>query len=64
MPPRAAVPRRIRPEPGAGAARLLGEQQFSLEHRTTMQVWGPRAAALILTVLLLIALALIVRGII
>ena len=59
---RAQVPT-IRPEPGAGAARLLGEDVIvPLEHRSALQVWGPRAVAVVLVVLLLIALALIVRG--
>ena len=59
---RAQVPT-IRPEPGAGAARLLGEDAIvPLEHRSALQVWGPRAVAVVLVVLLLIALALIVRG--
>ncbi len=62
MPPQ---PRRMRPEPGAGAARLLGEPPpYTLERRTPFQVWGPRIVALVLVVLLLVALALIVRGVI
>ena len=53
----------IRPEPGAGAARLLGEDAIvPLEQRSTLEVWGPRVVAVVLVVLLLIALALIVRG--
>jgi hypothetical protein len=53
----------IRPVPGAGAARLLGEDAIvPLEHRSALQVWGPRAVAVVLVVLLLVALALIVRG--
>jgi len=53
-----------RPEPGAGAARLLGElPQRRLGSRTALEVWGPRLAALVLVALLLLALALIVRGI-
>ena len=56
-------PRSIRPEPGAGAARLLGEDAIvPLEQRGTLEVWGPRLVAVILVALLLIALALIVRG--
>ena len=58
-------PRRrgIRPEPGAGAARLLGEEAIvPLEQRGTLEVWGPRLVAVVLVALLLIALALIVRG--
>ena len=52
-----------RPEPGAGAARLRGEDAIvPLEQRSALQVWGPRAVAMVLVVLLLIALALIVRG--
>ena len=40
--PRAQAPA-IRPEPGAGAARLLGEDAIvPLEQRSTLQVWGPR----------------------
>ena len=59
---RAQVPT-IRPEPGAGAARLLGEDAIvPLEHRSALEVWGPRVVAVVLVVLLLIALALIVRG--
>jgi hypothetical protein len=55
----------MRPEPGAGAARLLGDPPpYTLERRTALQMWGPRLAALLLVVLLLIALALIVRGVI
>ena len=56
-------PRSIRPEPGAGAARLLGEDAIvPLEQRGTLEVWGPRLVAVVLVALLLIALALIVRG--
>ena len=52
-----------RPAPGAGAARLLGEDQIvPLEHRGALEVWGPRIVAVVLVALLLIALALIVRG--
>ena len=59
---RAQVPT-IRPEPGAGAARLLGEDAIvPLEQRSALEVWGPRVVAVVLVVLLLIALALIVRG--
>ena len=50
---------RGRPEPGAGSARLLGELP---RRRSTLEVWGPRLAALVLVALLLLALALIVRG--
>jgi len=58
-------PRSIRPEPGAGAARLMGEDAIvPLEHRGTLEVWGPRLVAVVLVALLLIALALIVRGLI
>jgi hypothetical protein len=61
--PRAQVPT-IRPEPGTGAARLRGEDAIvPLEHRTVLEVWGPRVVAVVLVVLLLIALALIVRGV-
>jgi hypothetical protein len=60
--PRAQAPA-IRPEPGSGAARLLGEDAIvPLEQRTTLQVWGPRAVGIVLVLLLLVALALIVRG--
>jgi hypothetical protein len=60
---RAQPPRSIRPEPGAGAARLLGEDAIvPLEQRGTLEVWGPRLVAIVLVTLLLIALALIVRG--
>ena len=42
QPPSAA----IRPEPGAGAARLLGEDAIvPLEQRGTLEVWGPRLVA-------------------
>ena len=59
---RAQVPT-IRPEPGAGAARLLGEDAIvPLEQRSALGIWGPRVVAVVLVVLLLIALALIVRG--
>jgi hypothetical protein len=59
---RAQVPT-ARPEPGAGAARLLGEDAIvPLEHRGALEVWGPRVVAVVLVVLLLIAAALIVRG--
>jgi len=52
-----------RPEPGAGAARLLGEEpRRRLDGRTTVEIWGPRILAIILVALLLLALALIVRG--
>jgi hypothetical protein len=52
-----------RPAPGAGAARLLGEDQIGpLERRSALEIWGPRVVAIVLVVLLLIALALIVRG--
>jgi hypothetical protein len=51
---------RQRPAPGQSAGRLLGEQP----HRaSTMEIWGPRLVAIVLVVLLLIALALIVRGV-
>jgi hypothetical protein len=62
QPPATAAPppRRLRPEPGAGAARLLGEAPPA--RRPVLAVWGPRLAALLLVVLLLLALALIVRG--
>jgi hypothetical protein len=54
----------VRPEPGTGAMRLLGEDAIvPLEQRGTLEVWGPRIVAAVLVVLLLIALALIVRGI-
>ena len=56
-------PRSIRPEPGSGAARLLGEDAIvPLEQRGALEVWGPRLVAVVLVALLLIALALIVRG--
>jgi hypothetical protein len=62
-PSRAQVPT-IRPEPGAGATRLLGEDAIvPLEQRSALEVWGPRVVGVVLVVLLLIALALIVRGI-
>ena len=62
--PRAQAPT-IRPEPGSGAARLLGEDAIvPLERRSTLQVWGPRAVAVVLVVLLLAALALIVLGLV
>jgi hypothetical protein len=62
--PRAQAPA-IRPEPGSGAARLLGEDAIvPLEQRTTLQVWGPRAVGIVLVLLLLVALALIVRGLV
>jgi len=50
-----------RPAPGQGASRLLGEQPA---RASFMEVWGPRLVAIVLVVLLLIALALIVRGVI
>jgi hypothetical protein len=50
-----------RPAPGQGASRLLGEQPA---RAGVMEVWGPRLVAIVLVVLLLIALALIVRGVI
>ena len=59
---RAQVPT-IRPEPGAGAVRLLGEDAIApLEQRSMLEVWGPRVVAVLLVVLLLIALSLILRG--
>ena len=68
-PPREVAPRpagerrtaaiRGRPEPGAGSARLLGELP---RRRSTLEIWGPRLAAFVLVALLLLALALIVRG--
>jgi hypothetical protein len=50
----------VRPAPGAGASRLLGEQP---QRPNPMEVWGPRLVAVVLVVLLLVALALIVRGV-
>ncbi len=55
---------RSRPNPGAGAARLLGADPIApRKRRGTMEVWGPRLVAVVLVALLLIALALIVRGV-
>jgi len=55
----------LRKKPGTGAARLLGEDAIvPLEDRSTLAVWGPRVAAVLLVALLLLALALIVRGIV
>ena len=62
--PAAVQAPRMRPEPGAGAARLHDENAIvPLEQRSTLAVWGPRLVAVALVVLLLIALALIVRGV-
>ena len=41
-------------------SRLLGEQP---QRANAMEVWGPRLVAVALVVLLLVALALIVRGV-
>ena len=56
---------RGRPEPGAASSRLLGEAPHRrLGERSVLEVWGPRVAAIVLVAILLLALALIVRGII